>query len=135
MSEHLIELAPVFYIPALISKTLKRKTLQQKNKLCIPVKDSLFWGNSKTSSYHIRLPIWRNEAILIVNCYKELLGSTFHIRKSNFKYATESTCFGTKMATIWKGKKALQDQQENFPSDFFASLNNNQKERHCSKLN
>ena len=49
------------------------------------------------SRYHIRLPIQRNEAVLII---KELLGSTFHIWQSNFKYATESTCFWTKMATI-----------------------------------
>ena len=49
------------------------------------------------SRYHIRLPIQQNEAVLII---KELLRSTFHIWKSNFKYATESTCFGTEMATI-----------------------------------
>ena len=49
------------------------------------------------SRYHIRLPIQRNEAVLIV---QELLDTTFHIWKSNFKYATERTCFGTEMATI-----------------------------------
>ena len=58
-------------------KKLKR---YDKSKLCIPVTDSLFVGNSKTSTYRIRLPFWRNEAALFV---RELLGSTFHIWKSN----------------------------------------------------
>ena len=37
-------------------------------------------GNSKTSTYRVRLPIWQNEAALFV---RELRGSTFHIWKSN----------------------------------------------------
>ena len=38
------------------------------------------------------------------------------------------------VSAIWKMKKALWEEQENFLRGVFTSLNNNQKERHCSKV-
>ena len=34
-----------------------------------------------------------------------------------------------------KDEESFVHEQEDFPLDFFAFLNNNQKERHCSKVN
>ena len=48
------------------------------------------------STDRVHLPIWRNEAALFVG---ELLGSILSIY-GNLIYATERTCFGTKMAAF-----------------------------------
>ena len=90
--------------------------------------DSLFVGNSKTSTDRVHLPIWRNKAALL-SIYGNLI------------YATERTRFGTKMAAFFNDLKDLKDEESSvrwtgkLPARFRASLNNNQNKRHCSKVN
>ena len=56
----------------------------------------------------------------------------------NLIYATESTCFGTKMAAYFndlKDEESFVGRTGKLSARFLASLNNNQNKRHCSKVN
>lgn len=54
--------------------------------------------------------------------------------------ACESTCFENKMAACFNDLEdeesfVKKDEQENFPCNIFSALNDNLKERQCSKVN
>ena len=66
----------------------------------IPVTDSLFLGNSKTSTYLFVFLSSEMKQLTLLGSYWALLSIY-----GNLIYATESTCFGTKMAAYFNDLK------------------------------
>ena len=91
----------LFYILEFISKTLKGKMLWRRGKLCIAVKADCC-GNTKMAKYCTVFVFLsgKTKQLSLPGNYWALLSIY-----GNLIYATESTCFGSKMATCFSDMK------------------------------
>ena len=124
MSEHFIDLALVlkcFLKPLSWFQKHKKVKRYDKSKLCISVKD---WRNTYVFFEETRkLP--RIVFVFLSGETKQLslLGNYWALLSiyGNLIYTTEAQCLELKwlpISTIWRMKKALKDERENFPRDF-----------------
>ena len=88
---------------------------------------------------------WKRPCIVFVFLSGEtkqlsLLGNYWALLSinGNLIHALKAQCFGTKMAPYFndlKDEESFERRTRKLSARFLASLNNNQKKRHCSKVN